>query len=176
MGGPITSTFTIRYPDRVRKLILIDPAGAREVALPLLRKVVAFPGVGELALGLFGTKMMIKGIASDLYGPDLVAEFQERYSVQIGYKGYIRAILSTIRNGMLGSFAETYKQIGTQQVPVLLFWGRDDKTVPFAYSADICAAIPQIQFHAVDDCGHIPHYEKPEVVNPILLEFLNEER
>jgi pimeloyl-ACP methyl ester carboxylesterase len=59
---------------------------------------------------------------------------------------------------------------------VLLFWGRDDKTVPFAYSADICAAIPQIQFHAVDDCGHIPHYEKPEVVNPILLEFLNEER
>jgi pimeloyl-ACP methyl ester carboxylesterase len=24
----------------------------------------------------------------------------------------------------------------------------------------------------VEGCGHIPHYEKPEEVNPVLLQFL----
>jgi pimeloyl-ACP methyl ester carboxylesterase len=57
---------------------------------------------------------------------------------------------------------------------VLLFWGKDDKTVPFKHSDDIRAAIPQTQFHAIDNCSHIPHYEKPDEVNPILLEFLSE--
>jgi pimeloyl-ACP methyl ester carboxylesterase len=25
--------------------------------------------------------------------------------------------------------------------------------------------------HVIEDAGHIPHYEKPEEVNPILVEF-----
>jgi len=43
--------------------------------------------------------------------------------------------------------------------------------VPFATSEQVRAAIPQIEFHAIDEAGHIPHYERPEAVNPILIEF-----
>jgi len=57
-------------------------------------------------------------------------------------------------------------------MPTLLFWGQNDKTVPFAHYKHIRAAIPQVEFHAFDQCGHIPHYEKPEEANPLLLEFL----
>jgi pimeloyl-ACP methyl ester carboxylesterase len=77
---------------------------------------------------------------------------------------------------MLGSFIETYRAVGRLDMPVLLVWGREDHTVPFAYSADLRAAMPQVEFHAVEGCGHIPHYEKPEVFNPILLNFLNTEK
>jgi len=56
--------------------------------------------------------------------------------------------------------------------PVLLFWGRKDTTVPFSHSAELITAIPNVAFHAIDGCGHAPHHEKPEMVNPILLEFL----
>jgi pimeloyl-ACP methyl ester carboxylesterase len=92
--------------------------------------------------------------------------------VQLKYKGFMRAIVSTVRNGMLGSFAETYKQVGGQPIPVALFWGKDDKTVPFEHSEDIRAAIPRTQFHAFENCGHLPHYEKPEIFNTLLMEFL----
>ena len=101
-----------------------------------------------------------------------VKDFVDRYMVQMQYKGFMRAILSTMRNGMLGDFTETYCKVGEQGTPTLLFWGRDDKTVPFSHSEDIRAAIPQAEFHAFDQCGHIPHYEKPGKANPILLEFL----
>jgi pimeloyl-ACP methyl ester carboxylesterase len=55
---------------------------------------------------------------------------------------------------------------------VMLLWGRNDMTVPFEHSLDLRAALPNVEFHAIDDCGHIPHYEKPAEVNPILLKFL----
>ncbi len=173
MGGPITASFIDRHPEYVIKHILIDPAGARTVRLSLLLKVVRTPLVGELLLGLFGSVSMVKGIASDLFTPQLVEEFQAKYKIQMQYQGFKRAILSTMRNGMLESFMETYKRVGKLRKPTLLIWGRQDNTVPFAYSADILSAIPHAEFQIIEDCGHIPHYEKPQEVNPILLEFLH---
>jgi len=172
MGGPIAAAFTVRYPERVTKLVLIDPAGARPVDLSLTLKIAKLPVVGDLLLGLFGSGNMVKSAASDFFDPKLVREFQSRYAVQMKYKGFMRAILSTIRSGMLDSFHETYQRVGRLQKPTLLVWGKNDTTVPFAHSDDIRAAMPHAEFHAVEDCGHIPHYEKPEIFNPILEKFL----
>lgn len=73
---------------------------------------------------------------------------------------------------MLGGFSEIYCRVGRQRRPVLLFWGRNDTTVPFEHSRDLLEAIPHAEFHAIDKCGHIPHYEKAEIVNPTLIRFL----
>jgi pimeloyl-ACP methyl ester carboxylesterase len=173
MGGPITASFISEHPEYVEKHVLIDPAGAEQVKVPLVIEALKMPIFGELALGLFGNATMLKGIASDLFDPEAVEHFQSQFKVQMQYKGFKCAILSTIRNGMLGSFYEAYARVGSLQKPTSLFWGTDDKTVPFEHSKVIMKAIPQIEFHAIDQCGHIPHYEKPEVVNPILLEFLS---
>ena len=172
MGGPITATFTARHPERVGKLVLIDPAGVRSITFSRVLKAATTPGFGELALGLFGSRRLAKGVESDFYDPAHVKAFVAKYMVQMGYKGFMRALLSTMRNGMLGDFSETYYKVGEAGTPTMLFWGRDDKTVPFAHSAMIRKAIPQSEFHAFERCGHIPHYEKPEEANPLLLKFL----
>jgi pimeloyl-ACP methyl ester carboxylesterase len=172
MGGPITASFIDAYPEYVRKHILIDPAGAKPISLSPLLKTVRMPILGELALGLFGTGSMVKGAASDMFTPKLVEEFQAKYKIQMQYQGFKRAILSTMRNGMLDSFIDTYQRVGKLKKPTLLFWGRQDTTVPFEHSVLIRAAIPHTEFHAFDNCGHIPHYERPSEVNGILLEFL----
>jgi pimeloyl-ACP methyl ester carboxylesterase len=90
------------------------------------------------------------------------------------YKGFKRGILSSIRNGMLDSFLEIYQRVGKLEKPVLLFWGRNDPTVPFKHSDVLRAALPKVEFHVIENCGHIPHYEKPEEFNPILLHFLRQ--
>jgi pimeloyl-ACP methyl ester carboxylesterase len=172
MGGPISATFTVRYPHTVKKLVLIDPAGARPVTLVRILKGAASPGFGELAFGLFGSGQMARSVKSDFYDPANIKAFVNQYMVQMKYKGFMRAILSTVRSGMLGEFSSTFREIGNQGTPTMLLWGRDDKTVPFSHSEDILAMIPQANLHAFDHCGHLPHYEKPEEVNPLLLEFL----
>ncbi len=172
MGGPISSAFLNKYPERVSKLILIDPAGARPIALTRLLKATLIPGAGELIVGLFGSENMIKNAAADFFDPALIEHFQSNYRVQMQFSGFKRAILSSMKNGMLESFSDVYQHVGLLKKPTLLFWGRNDKTVPFEHSKDILTVIPHTEFHPLEDCGHIPHYEKPQVVNPILLEFL----
>ena len=172
MGGPIAAAFSSQYPDRVKKLILIDPAGARPIELSPLLKLVKVPLAAEAALAILGGDFLVNSVADDFFDPKLVAHFQARYKVQMQYKGFGRAILSTIRNNMLGSFIDVYRKLGETNLPVLLFWGRDDRTVPFEHSSILREAMPQAEFRAMDHCGHIPHYEKPDEVNPILLEFL----
>jgi pimeloyl-ACP methyl ester carboxylesterase len=173
MGGAISAAFVNQYPQYVTRHILIDPTGGKRVPVPLYIKALKVPVFGELFFGLFGSAGMLKGLASDMFNQQVVEHFQNEYKTQMKFKGFKRAILSTIRSGMLESFYETYVRIGELKKPTLLFWGRQDNTVPFEHSESVRQAIPHVEFHAIESCGHIPHYEKPEVVNPILLEFLS---
>lgn len=172
MGGPITAAFVEKFPSRVRKHVMIDPSGISPVQFGTLLEMVKIPVIGELLIGLFGTGKMVKGIADDLFDPNLVEIFQEKYKIQMQYKGFKRAILSTLRNDALGSFQETYAKIGTFKKPTLLFWGENDTTTPFDDHKTLMKLIPHTEFHLIRNCSHIPHYEKADIVNPILKDFL----
>ncbi len=173
MGGPISAAFTDQFPKRVCSHILIGPAGAKPIRFSWLLRMAKIPFIPELVLGLFGGERLVRGIASDFFTSDLIEQFQARYRVQMRYKGFLRAILSTIRNGMLNSFHATYQRVGKLNIPTLLAWGRNDTTVPFSDSRDILAAIPHAEFFPVENCGHIPHYEKPDEFNSRLVGFIN---
>lgn len=173
MGGPIAAAFTARHPERVKSLTLIDPAGAQAITLSPLLRMMKLPGLAEAVFGLAGSESLLKSAAKDFFDPELVGMFLEKYKVQMQYKGFKRAILSTLRNHMLGSFLEAYQAVGKMDKPVLLVWGRNDTTVPLAHSDLLRQAMPQAEFHVIEECGHIPHYEKPGAFNPILLRFLS---
>ncbi len=174
MGGSIASAFTVRHQERVHKLVLIDPCGAKPIDSGITLKIAKIPLLAELLYGQLGSDNMVKSVANDFFDPVLVEHFQSRYKIQMGYKGFMRAILSTIRSGTLGSFMNLYMALGRLNKPVLLFWGRNDKTVPFEHSDLLRAAMPNAKFQVIEDCGHIPHYEKPDQFNPILLSFLRQ--
>jgi pimeloyl-ACP methyl ester carboxylesterase len=172
MGGAIATSFAVGFPQRVHRLVLIDPLGAQAMPLNLPYRLATLPVVSELILGIAGTEQMVKDVASDFFDPAQVERFQERYRDQMQYRGFKRAILSTVRSGMLAGFPEAYKRLGERGTPVLLIWGENDQTLPIHQSQTILKLVPQAEFHKIADCGHIPHYEKPDRVNPLLLAFL----
>jgi len=172
MGGSISATFTVRHPDRVKKLVLIDPSGGRTLGISRILKVVAAPGIGEFLLNVAGNGRIMQTVFADIFDKRHVEHFLNRYMVQVQYKGFRSAILSTVRNHVIDSCINTYQQVGSLHKPVLLIWGRNDNTVPLSHSDDLRAAMPDLEFHIFEDCTHIPHYEKPEETNPILLAFL----
>jgi pimeloyl-ACP methyl ester carboxylesterase len=154
----------------VRRLCLIDPAGFPLPGPPLARLLGA-PLLGELVFAAAGNRFLLGGLRSDLEGSRL-QEYVDRYRPPMRYRGFKRALLSTIRHMPVERMAPTYEEVGRQGRPVLLIWGREDRTIPFAVSDRVRKAIPQAEFHPVAGAGHIPHYERPEVVNPLLVEFL----
>jgi pimeloyl-ACP methyl ester carboxylesterase len=172
MGGPIAGTFAARFPRRVSKLILVDPAGAKPISLSFLLNIARLPGMGEVLLGLFGSESLLNSIAADFFDPALVRMFQEKYRVQLQYRGFKRAILSSLREDMLGEFAGSYRRVAESDIPVLLVWGRNDRTVPFLHSRAMLNLIPGAEFHILENSSHIPHYEEPEAFNQLMIEFL----
>ncbi|MFT3895682.1 MAG: alpha/beta hydrolase [Anaerolineales bacterium] len=172
MGGLIAATFTARHPDGVKSLTLIDPAGARSLAESPMLRMIKLPFIAEAILSVVGGEPFIESNAKDFFDPKMIENFKARYRIQMQYKGFLRAILSSVRNGMLKSYLDVYKQIGKMNKPILLFWGKEDVTVPLEHGQDLLAAMPKTEFHIIEGCGHTPHYEKPDVVNPILLKFL----
>ena len=60
MGGAIAFIFTAQHPEKVRKLLLIDPAGF-PVDLPLTGQIGRLPGVGYYLTYVVGNKMMLRG-------------------------------------------------------------------------------------------------------------------
>jgi pimeloyl-ACP methyl ester carboxylesterase len=172
MGGPIAAGFAVRHPKRVRRLVLVDPVVVSLRPFPAGLKLAMIPGLGELFFSLVGTGQLLKSMAGDFFDSRQVEEFFERYRPQMAYKGFKRAILSSLRNGMLDGAPEIYEALGQQSRPVLFLWGREDRTVPFDHSQIAREAVPQAVFHAIEQAGHIPHYERAEAVNPILIDFL----
>lgn len=176
MGGPLAAEFAFRFPKRVAKLVLIDPAGF-ELGLPAAVQALRLPLVGELALGVlgrFGRRSLVENMLTDFYQPSQVTldYFVPRYQEQMQYRGFKRAILSTFRRGLLDEDLQVYQRLGQGGKPVLLIWGEHDQTVPFHHHQTFQQLVPQAEFHAIPAAGHLPHFERPELVNPLLVEFL----
>lgn len=67
------------------------------------------------------------------------------------------------------STARAYERI---TVPTLVVEGGGDKLLPAGWAADIAGRIAGARSAVVDGAGHCPQLERPEVVNGLLLEFL----
>jgi pimeloyl-ACP methyl ester carboxylesterase len=174
MGGAIAAAFTARNPARVRRLILIDPSGAEAVPMSVLYRLAVLPWIGEVSFGLLGTGTMVRAAAADFFDAAHIRLFQDQYRIQMQYRGFKRAILSSIRHHMLQGFPDVYRQLGRLDTPVLLVWGQNDQTVPFEQSRRLLAFMPRATFQAIPNCGHIPHFEQPAMVNPKIIGFLRD--
>lgn len=172
MGGPVTAAYTRRHPRRIGSLTLVDPMTERLSFAQIFPVVV--PLLGEYAMGVYVVPFLLPGRQQDdLLNPDRFPEWTARYEVQMRYTGYRRAIMSTLRHFMreVNPLSE-YAAAGKTGVPILLFRGESDLTVRARHISAVRRAIPKAEFHEIPESAHIPHYERPEVVNPLLLRFL----
>jgi len=122
MGGAIVTEYTVAYPKKVAKVILVDPYySATDIS------VMAWPVIGEYIMNVLIAPSMASAQLDDFYQPERYAGWAEKFAVQMQYKGFKRAILSTIRHYGLEDKLRTFTQLGTLNKPVMLFWGKQDQ-------------------------------------------------
>lgn len=171
MGAQICADFTDRYPARVRRLALVDPAGFSASTLRPSR-LALLPVVGEYLQRRIGPVGLADRADGMFVDPSTVPpEFRARVLAQARFRGTGRALLST-RRSMPAEAVDLYRRLGATRKPVLIVWGREDRITAFAQHAIAREAMPGAEFLAVDRAGHAAQYERPEVVNPALVGFL----
>ncbi len=172
MGGPITLRFVDREPGRVRRFGLVAPAGFG-ANLPAVANLLRIPGLAEWVIQAFGDRIILNSVgtmASD--NAQVIQEIHDQYVDQLQYEGYKRALLSTLRHHPMLGLDDLYGRVGKSGKPGILFWGDNDRVVPYVNSEKVRAAIPDIEFHTIKGGSHTPNYENPDAVNPALIAFL----
>ncbi len=171
MGADIAAHFVNKYPNLVRKICLIDPA-CFFVNKTIIGKLLNFPMIGEVLIYFLGDLILLSSLYDDFYNPEKFSNYKDKFIVQMQYEGFKRSILSTYRSLSSQDFLTVYSRLAKHDKSVLLFWGMEDLTVPIEMSQKILEIIPQIEFHVIAEARHVPHYERPDLVNSILIEFL----
>ena len=70
----------------------------------------------------------------------------------------------------MAGWSDELKNISTWNVPVCVVFGADDVLLKKDY-LDGYAALWQDKVFLIDDSGHLPNIDKPEIFNDLLLQF-----
>ena len=173
MGGAIVAHFLDRHPERVGHVALFAPAGLNELGRGA--HLLKTPGLGDWLIKALGDRILMKmcrGQAGD--DPEAVRRFEAEYDKQLQYKGYKRALLSTMRHGPLEGQHSVYERIGRLDRAGAVFWGTADAVVPFELHRELVAFVPWLDLHAIDAGTHTAVYLSADEIIPPLLEFLKQ--
>ena len=114
-----------------------------------------------------------EGQLEDFKYPEQFPGWVEKYKVQMQYKGFRNALISTRNNYSADSIISNYHTLSNLQKKILLIWGKEDETVSFKFSDSLRKILP-VDFFPVDDARHLPYLEKPALVNQKIISFLKE--
>lgn len=160
-GGRVAVKFSVKYGDKLKCLILCDPAGIRpklDTKSTALYKMVQ---VGNSVFA-FGFLLKIKDVLRNI----LYFFIKNRDYVKA--KGVMKATMTKVVNEDLISYLPKIKN------KTLLVWGKKDKSVPIEYAYQFKDKIKDSKLVIIPGVGHSPHFRASERLTEIIIMFLNE--
>jgi pimeloyl-ACP methyl ester carboxylesterase len=170
-GGSVITSVADRYPARVRSLIYVDPAFREPLTLSPLESM---PRVWSFVTAIMEERWWADGQMGDFLHPERFPDWPARYRVQLQYRGFRRARLSDLSANTASDQRDEVQRVGRVRRPVLVVWGKQDPNVPFEFSESLMRQLPFARLVAVEDSGHLPQWEQPDIVQPALIAFLRE--
>ncbi|OGH15054.1 MAG: hypothetical protein A2860_04625 [Candidatus Levybacteria bacterium RIFCSPHIGHO2_01_FULL_37_33] len=156
-GGRIAMAFSIKYPEKVKKLILIDSAGIHhdEFYINLKRKVFGL-------IAKTGKKILNIKLARDLL-----------YALtgEVDYKEASGNMKKTMIN-----MVEFDKNLNLSEIlaPTVIIWGKNDGITPFSDGKTLEKLIVNSKLFVVSGARHSPQFTHPQEVAEIIKQFSNE--
>jgi pimeloyl-ACP methyl ester carboxylesterase len=171
LGGSISWHYTSNNPEKVQKLILLDPAGFQsKKERPLVFELAEIPILNQI-LKHITPKSLIKDNLEQVYFDDskVTENLVDRYHQMI------------LREGSRAAFIERAKLEGqdytellyTIKSPTLIIWGEDDLWIPVEDSFKFKERMANSSLVIMKETGHVPMEEKPIESVALALSFLN---
>ncbi|MFK9094536.1 alpha/beta fold hydrolase [Bacillus salipaludis] len=171
MGGMIAQRLSVKYPERIRSLILgcttsggvnhVQPSA--DVSMLMLSRVSAVATPEEIA---WATAPILYSQTFIENQRDLVAEdIQKRIELPIQPYAYMLQLQACMAH-------DTSSEIDQITAPTLVIHGNEDKLVPYQNGVTLAETIPGAEFLTIQGAGHIYVTEANDLVNKRVLEFL----
>ena len=186
LGGWIAVDFAIHHPEMTDKLVLVDAAGLLPKGVPgfVNEKVENGPRkiISELVAG---STLPVDLNPSSLEGMRKVLEYlvYDKQAitddvVRNAFEGHLKSgdgyTIQRVLDGINSTNQFEDDRLRSIHLPTLVFWGREDRLIPLEAGRRYQKGVKGARLVMIENCGHIPHIEKPAEFNRALLEFLGE--
>ncbi|MHC5936646.1 alpha/beta fold hydrolase [Nostoc sp.] len=168
MGGATAIDFTLTYPEVVKKLVLIDSAGLAGGSR--LSKLM-FPPLDYLATQFLSNLKVRDRVSRIGYKNQSLASVDALCcgALHLQMPSWHQAVIAFTKSGGYSAFRfEILSQIVQ---PTLILWGDADKILGTGDATKFKRAIPHSTLIWIQDCGHLPHLEQPQITAQHILEF-----
>jgi pimeloyl-ACP methyl ester carboxylesterase len=162
LGGHIALVYTLKNPDKVKKLVLTGSSGLFEDSMG-----GSYPKRGNY-------EYIKERVEYTFYDPrvatkELVDEvFETTNSIPRAMR-----IVAIAKSAQRHNMAEDIPRI---QVPTLLIWGLNDTITPPMVAHEFNRLLPNSTLRFIDRCCHAPMMEHPEKFNDLVSDFLEDTR
>ncbi len=172
LGGEVSLLLAGRHPDKVARLVLIDPRVYLKTR-PFIVRLAAMPGAGFLSRLVFGKGMVRDNIEAVFYNDSLITEDRvQSYYDRLRSEGALAATTAIARSTGKQPTAEVEGLPPKITAPTLVVWGADDAWIPVEHAYRLKKEIPNARLFIIEQCGHVPQEEKPQVTAKVLADFV----
>ncbi|MFN6564874.1 MAG: alpha/beta fold hydrolase [Nostoc sp. ChiSLP01] len=171
MGGATAIDLALTYPEAIKKLVLIDSAGLAGGS-PLSK--LMFPPLDYLATQFLSSMKVRDRVARIGYKNQSLASLDALYcaALHLQMPNWHQALIAFTKSGGYSAFR--FKKISQIVQQTLILWGDYDKILGTKDAIRFKRAIPQSTLTWVQDCGHLPHLEQPQITAQHILKFCSE--
>ena len=89
--------------------------------------------------------------------------------------GSTEAMMTILRKESFYTLNDEINQLAQMEVPTLLVWGREDKTVPLSCGQEMHRSLTGSRLEITDHAGHVPNYEGVHTFNRLAVDFLQDQ-
>jgi pimeloyl-ACP methyl ester carboxylesterase len=170
LGGLVGWSFNLEYPNRVNKLILLDPAAyPQDIPWFFNTKHPVTKIAGKYIFEYIPLQYLLQlydNYSNELFGPavnqpfmdEQIVRLAEIFQTEINIKKYTRTL----------DFFHAYKFLESKNIPklkgedILLIFGEHDGIIPYKkHLKKWKKDLPNINVHIRKGGGHLPHWEDP---------------
>jgi pimeloyl-ACP methyl ester carboxylesterase len=159
LGGHVGLVFTAAHQEFVKALVLTGSSGLYENAFGgSFPRRESYDYVREkVEFTFYDPKTATKELVDEVFK-------------SINDRSRVIRILALAKSAIRHNMS---KELSRITIPVSLIWGKQDKITPPEVAVEFHELLPNSELNWVDECGHAPMMERPEIFNAYLDKFLN---
>jgi pimeloyl-ACP methyl ester carboxylesterase len=163
-GGMMACEIAAHRPERVTKLITLDPIGLWRDDAPVAQYMLMTP------------EQLVTTLYKHLDSPAVQAALQmpsDPKQIAVVTADLVWAL------GATGKFVWPIpdkglkKRLHRVKAPTMIVWGEDDALISAVYAEEFATRIANSRIEIIKDCGHVPQVERLEVLGPMVKSFLD---
>ena len=163
-GGMMACELAAHRPERVSKMIVLDPIGLWRDDAPVAPYMLMPP------------EKLVATLYKHLDAPAVQAALQmpsDPKQVAVIIADLVWAL------GATGKFVWPIpdkglkKRLHRVKSPTMIVWGEDDALISSVYAKEFAERIANSQVEIIKDCGHVPQVERLDILKPLVAKFLN---